>query len=90
MDVNFELKPWILDYAEDFAENANNADISEYMRDAFPHPCTKDDAERNFMLVQLLLITTLLETLGFFLRKIFTVKVLKLLIGFLKNIEAAA
>jgi len=46
MDVNFELKPWILDYAEDFAENANNADISEYMRDAFPHPCTKDDAEK--------------------------------------------
>lgn len=43
-----ELKEWSLEYADDIAKYANNKKISDNLRDIFPYPYTKADAE-NFI-----------------------------------------
>lgn len=40
-----ELKEWSLDYAGDIAKYANNKKISDNLRDIFPYPYTRSDAE---------------------------------------------
>lgn len=40
-----ELKEWSLDYMDDIARCANNKKISDNLRDIFPYPYTKSDAE---------------------------------------------
>lgn len=42
--MNFHLERWNMDYMFDLAENANNSNISDKLRDAFPYPYTIDDA----------------------------------------------
>lgn len=40
-----QLKKWSLDYTGDITKYANNKKISDNLRDIFPYPYTKSDAE---------------------------------------------
>ncbi len=42
--MNFELKKWHIEYAQSIAEYANNKNIADNLRNAFPYPYTIDDA----------------------------------------------
>jgi len=42
--MNFELKKWHIDYANDVAEYANNKKIADNVRNVFPYPYTLEDA----------------------------------------------
>lgn len=46
MATNFRLRPWRIGDVESLVENANNANIAKFMNDIFPHPYTKEDAEK--------------------------------------------
>lgn len=43
--MNFELKPWNTSYIDDVYKYANNKNIADKLRDIFPHPYTRNDAE---------------------------------------------
>ncbi|NLP25774.1 MAG: GNAT family N-acetyltransferase [Clostridiales bacterium] len=43
--MEFELKKWRLDYIKEIAEYANNKNIADNLRNAFPYPYTLDDAK---------------------------------------------
>lgn len=45
MKIEFELRKWDKDYADDLALHANNINIASNLRDAFPFPYTKKDAK---------------------------------------------
>ena len=44
--MNFELREWKLTDAASLAENANNINIWNNVRDYFPHPYSKEDGKR--------------------------------------------
>jgi len=46
MNTNFELREWRLSDAESLAENANNINIWNNMRDGLPHPYSKEDGKQ--------------------------------------------
>ena len=45
MKIDFELRKWDREFADDLAIHANNKNIAANLRDAFPHPYTKKDAK---------------------------------------------
>jgi RimJ/RimL family protein N-acetyltransferase len=46
MNTHFELREWRLSDAESLAENANNINIWNNMRDGLPHPYTEEDGKQ--------------------------------------------
>lgn len=46
MNINFELREWRLTDSASLAENANNINIWNNLRDYFPYPYTENDAVR--------------------------------------------
>lgn len=46
--MNFTLREWRREDASDVAKYANNEKIAQYLRDAFPHPYTQENA-REFI-----------------------------------------
>jgi len=46
MDQYFELRKWCLSDAASLAENANNINIWNNLRDALPHPYSEDDGKQ--------------------------------------------
>ena len=44
MNINFELREWRLTDSASLAENANNINIWNNLRDYFPYPYTENDA----------------------------------------------
>jgi len=51
MNSNFLLREWRLSDKRMLAENANNINIWNNVRDYFPHPYTEDDAEQFIRMV---------------------------------------
>lgn len=43
--MNFKLKPWNTSYIDDVSKYANNKNIADNLRDVFPYPYTRSDAE---------------------------------------------
>lgn len=43
--MNFELKSWDTSYIDDVHKYANNKNIADRLRDVFPYPYTRNDAE---------------------------------------------
>ena len=46
MKQNFELREWMLSDAASLAENANNINIWNNVRDYFPHPYSEEDGKQ--------------------------------------------
>jgi RimJ/RimL family protein N-acetyltransferase len=44
--INFELREWRMSDAVSLAENANNINIWNNMRDGFPHPYAQEDGKQ--------------------------------------------
>jgi len=42
--MDFKLRPWTMNDAENLPRYANNIRIARYMKDRFPHPYTVEDA----------------------------------------------
>lgn len=49
---NFVLREWREEDLESIAENANNINVWNNLRDSFPHPYTPDDARTFFEIVK--------------------------------------
>ncbi|MDR2886441.1 MAG: GNAT family N-acetyltransferase [Bacteroidales bacterium] len=49
--MNYELREWRLSDAASLAENANNIELWNNLRDALPHPYTENDAKAYIEMV---------------------------------------